>query len=138
AGIYLLETTDPAAAQQGLTMLVQMVGGFATSFADPTGEGSGDRLTPTTRTVAGTSVDSYAITDGVVLEIAIRDDYVLFATSSDAMHAALEASGSRALPSTLAALADEVPDGATSMSLSDGAASMQALGNEISSQFGLL
>lgn len=136
--VYLIETTDPAAAAQGLQMLIQMAGFMASSFADPYGEGGGMPAAPQTRDVGGVSVDSYALAEGVTLEVAITGGYVLIATSSDSMDAALQAQAAGGgLPAGLAELAAEVPLGAGNVSFVDGGASYRALAEQLGAEFGL-
>lgn len=137
-GLYLIETTDAAAADQGLEMLISMGTMFAGAFLDPYAEGDGMPAAPTERTVAGVTVDSYDIGDGIVIEVAITGGYVVIATSSSVMDNALQAyAAGGALPSTLVGLAGNVPGGASSVLLQDGAASFRMIGQMLTSQFGL-
>src|SRR5690606_11985200 len=132
------ETTDPAAADMGLEMLISMGTMFAGAFLDPYGEGDGMPAAPTERTVAGVTVDSYDIGEGVVVEVAITGGYVIVATSSDVMDGALQAyAAGGSLPASLAALADNIPLGAGNVVLQDGAASFRMIGQMLTSQFGL-
>ena len=136
--LYLIATSDAAAADQGLEMLISMGTMFAGGFLDPYGEGGGMPTAPATRTVAGVNVDTYAIGEGVVIEVAITGGYVLVATSSGAMDDALQAhAAGGALPPVLASLAGNVPLGAGNVLLQDGAASFRMLGQTLTSQFGL-
>lgn len=136
--LYLIETTDPAAAEQGLQMLFSMGSMFAGAFLDPFGEGDGMPAEPAQRNVAGANVTSYEMGEGVTLEVAITGGYVLVATGSSAMDNALQArAAGGALPATLAALAGNVPSGAGSVTLQDGAATYRMLGQALTSQFGL-
>lgn len=136
--LYLIETTDPAAADMGLEMLISMGTMFAGAFLDPYGEGDGMPAAPTERTVAGVTVDSYDIGEGVVVEVAITGGYVIVATSSDVMDGALQAyAAGGSLPASLAALADNIPLGAGNVVLQDGAASFRMIGQMLTSQFGL-
>lgn len=137
--LYLIETTDPVAAAQGLETLISMVTMFAGAFLDPYGEGGGMPVAPTERNVAGVTVDSYDVGEGVVVEIAITGGFVVVATSSEVMDGALRAhAAGGALAPQLADLARNVPGGAGSVLLQDGAASYRMVGQMLTSQFGLL
>lgn len=136
--LYLIQTTDPAAADQGLEMLISMGTMFAGAFLDPFGEDEGMPAAPTQRTVAGVNVDSYDLGEGIVIEIAITGGYVVVATSSSVMDGSLQAyAAGGALPPVLAGLAGNVPTGASGLLLQDGAASFRMLGQTLTSQFGL-
>lgn len=136
--VFLIQSTDLAAAESGLTALIQMGGMLASSFADPYGEG-GATPEPVTRSVAGVDVDSYLLTDGVTLELAFTGDYVVIATSSDAMDGALTAAANGGgLQGELARLAQQVPSGAGSITVTDSAATFRMLAEQLDSQFGLL
>ena len=109
----------------------------AGQFMDPYGEGGG-AVAPAQRTVAGVTVDSYDVGEGIAIEIAVANGYVIIATSSTAMNAALQASAAGgALPSTLASLTGDVPADAATVLLQDGAASFRMMGQMLTSQFGL-
>ncbi len=137
--VYLIETTDEAAARQGLQMLIQMGGAFATGFADPYGEGDAMPTTPQTRDVGGVQVDTYDFADGVTLELAITDGYVLLATGEGSMDTALAARAAGGnLPSVLADLADELPQSAASISIMDGGAYYGVLAEQFGAEFGLI
>ena len=136
--LYLIQTTDAGAADMGLEMLISMGSMFAGAFLDPYGEGDGMPSAPTQRTVAGVTVDSYDVGEGVVIEVAITGGYVVVATSSAVMDNALQAhAAGGALPASLASLAGNVPLGANSVLLQDGAASFRMIGQTLTSQFGL-
>lgn len=135
--LYLIETTDPAAATAGLKTIIEMGSMVAGQFMDPYGEGGG-AVAPAQRTVAGVTVDSYDVGEGIAIEIAVANGYVIIATSSTAMNAALQASAAGgALPSTLASLTGDVPADAATVLLQDGAASFRMMGQMLTSQFGL-
>lgn len=138
--VYLIEATDENAAREGLSTLVQLGAMFASSFADPFGENSDDMMlgAPTTRQVAGVSVDSYDLVDGLTLEITVSDGYALIATSPASMDAALLAASSGGQASALiSSLANEVPPGAGSFMLSDTGATLLMTGEQLASQYGL-
>src|SRR5690554_2101031 len=136
--LYLIETTDAAAAEQGLEMLIGMGTMFAGAFLDPYSEEGGMPVEPAQRTVAGVSVDSYDIGEGVTIDVAIAGDFVVVATSSEAMDGALQAYAAGGdMPATLAGLTGDIPVGASSVLLQDGPASYRMLGQMFTSQFGL-
>lgn len=135
--LYLVEITNADAARAGLEQLLAMAGEMAGAFIDPMGEGSD--FEPTTRNVAGSDVTVYTFAPGVEAETAIVDGYLVIATSSSAMDAALNANASGSdLTGQLASLASNLPSGASSVSLSDDAAAYTALADTVMSQFGLL
>ncbi len=135
--LYLVEITDADAARAGLEQLLAMAGETAGAFVDPMGEGG--NFEPSTRNVAGADVTVYTFAPGVEAETAIVGGYLLIATSSSAMDAALNAHASGGdLSGDLAALAKSLPLGASSVSVSDDAAAMSAMADTVMSQFGLL
>lgn len=135
--LYLVEITNADAARAGLEQLLAMATETAGAFADPMGEGGS--FEPTTRSVAGSDVTVYTFAPGVEAETAIVDGYLIIATSSSAMDAALSANASGGnLTGDLAALANNLPSGASSVMVSDDAASYAALADTVMSQFGLL
>lgn len=136
--LYLVETTNPAAAEEGLNELINMVAMFASMFMDPFGDGSAGPAEPAQRTVAGVTVTSYDMGQGLVFELAVTNGYAVVATSSGAMNAALTASAQGgAMPATLASLAGNVPGNSSTVLLQDGAASLRMMGQILTSQFGL-
>ncbi|MFO7545746.1 MAG: DUF3352 domain-containing protein [Trueperaceae bacterium] len=134
--LYLVEATDLAAAEAGLSELLQMGMAMAGSFADPMGEGAS--VAPTSREIAGVTVTVYELAPGFEFNLAYVDGYAVLATTSKAMDLALAAraqGGGR--PANLAALLREVPTGARSFGITDDQASMQATAETIVSQLGL-
>lgn len=135
--VYLLAVTDEAAAQAGLAQFLTMATSMASSFMDPSG-GAGF-VQPTTRTSAGVNVTSYDLGEGITFEIAFSGGYLLLATSSTGMDAALAAGadGAAGVSGSLAALQPNVPAAAVSMALSNDQASLRALADTLLSQFGM-
>lgn len=135
--VYLLAVTDEAAAQAGLAQFLTMATSMASSFMDPSG-GAG-LVQPTTRTSAGVNVTSYDLGEGITFEIAFSGGYLLLATSSTGMDAALAAGadGAAGVSGSLAALQPNVPAAAVSMALSNDQASLRALADTLLSQFGM-
>lgn len=135
--VYLLAVTDETAAQAGLAQFLTMATSMASSFMDPSG-GAG-LVQPTTRTSAGVNVTSYDLGEGITFEIAFSGGYLLLATSSTGMDAALAAGadGAAGVSGSLAALQPNVPAAAVSMALSNDQASLRALADTLLSQFGM-
>lgn len=134
--LYLIEAKDLAAAEAGMSQLLQMGMAMAGAFADPMGQASA--AAPTTREVAGVTVTSYAVAPGFELNLAYVDGYAVLATTASGMDRALAAradGGGR--PAGLASLVQQVPTGARAFSLSDDAASLQATAETLVSQLGL-
>ena len=134
--LYMIEATDLAAAEAGLSELLQMGMAMAGSFADPMGEGG--MTAPTSREIGGVTVTVYEVAPGFELNLAYVDGYAVLATTSKAMDLAMSAraqGGGR--PANLAALLREVPAGARSFSITDDQASMQATAETLVSQLGL-
>ncbi|MEX2543134.1 MAG: DUF3352 domain-containing protein [Trueperaceae bacterium] len=131
--VYLVQSSDDAAAGQGLSMLFGTVGGLVAGFADPTGQGGAAGIAQ--RDVAGVQVTSYRMGPGVNLAHAVTDGWALIATSDDAIDQALAARDQGgALRGELARLAGEVPDSATAYSLTDLAETLSQSGAQTASQ----
>lgn len=135
--VYLVETTDAAAASSGIATLLQIAVSSASAFMDPMGEG--EAITPQTGNVAGVDVTTWNLADGFTLSTAVADGYAIFATTPGAMTSVLEARGGGAgLSATLAPLRSQVPAGVRSFTLSDDRASMAATAETLLSQMGML
>ncbi len=134
--VYLIETTDPAAAQAGLDQLLAAVGEGVAAFSDPSG-GAGN-LSISTRDMAGVEVTRIAVTPGMTLSYAVADNFALIATSDDSIDAVLSAFASGAsLQPTLAPLLDEVPSDARSFTLADTRATLENAALQLTSQLQL-
>ena len=134
--VFLIETLDPAAAQQGLTVLFSTVGTFASGFADPSGAGA--PVAPTVSTVAGVQVTSYDVIQGVSLSFAVTDGYALIATSAEAMMVVLEAKAAGGnLSVGFTALEAQIPPEARSFTLTDTRATLEGTATQMSSQLQL-
>lgn len=133
--VYLLAVTDEAAAQAGLSQFLAMTTSLASSFMDPSG-GPG-LVQPTTRTSSGTNVTTYDLGEGIVVEVAFSKGFLLVATSSSGMDAALAAGAAGAgLSGSLAPLLQNVPGAAVSITLSNDQANLRSLADTVLSQFG--
>jgi hypothetical protein len=86
--VYIIASTDDAAASAGLANLFQKIGTTVSAMTNPQGQST---LTPTVSTVAGVTVTSYAVSSGINVSYAVTNGNVLIATSKEAMTAALTA-----------------------------------------------
>jgi hypothetical protein len=131
--VYLLETRDEAAADQGLSLLFGMVSGLAAGFSDPMGQGGSETIRR--RDVAGVRVTSYAMAPGVTIAHAVVDGWVLLATSDSTIDAVLrgrrEATG---LEGELLRLATLVPPAATAFALADLGETISQSGAQLAAQ----
>ncbi|MCY4355340.1 MAG: hypothetical protein OXC09_11290 [Truepera sp.] len=134
--VYLIETTDPAAAQAGLDQLLAAVGEGVAAFSDPSG-GAGN-LSISTRDMAGVKVTRIAVIPGMTLSYAVADNFALIATSANSIDAVLSAFASGvSLRPTLAPLLDEVPSDARSFTLADTRATLENAALQLTSQLQL-
>ena len=134
--VYLIETTDPAAAQTGLDRLLAAVGEGVAAFSDPSG-GAGN-LSISTRDMARVEVTRIAVTPGMTLSYAVADNFALIATSDDSIDAVLSAFASgTSLQPTLAPLLAEVPSDARSFTLADTRATLENAALQLTSQLQL-
>ncbi len=131
--VFMLQSTDDAAAAAGLSQLFTTVATQASAFTDPSGGAGAPDVS--THQVGDVTVTSYGMGPGIALSYAVTDGYALVATSTEAMDKVLQArSGSTALPATLAAMQGQVPQGAHSFALADQRASLEATAASIASQ----
>lgn len=131
--VFVLGASDTAAAQSGLDTFFQTLSRQVAAFTNPEGAASG--AASSTREVAGTTVTSYRMAEGITLETAVVGDNALIATSSAALDAVLSASGANP---AFADLAAQAPAGATSVSVADNQASVRATAAQLVSQLQLL
>lgn len=135
--LYLVKTTDEAAARTGIATLFQMAAGMASSFMDPMGEGSA--VTPTPRDVGGVAVTDWSLGEGFTISTAVTDGFAIIATTPTGMDQALAArQGSQGLPLALAPLRQRIPQGVNSYSLSDDSASLAATADMLLSQMDMV
>lgn len=126
--VYVLEANNEDAALVGLEMLFQTAGSGIAAFANPSGEMESTQ--GLTQDLNGVSVTSYDITDGVSVSYAVIDQHVLIATSQEALATVLAAKDSPANPLLLT----DVPEGASSIGLSDNKRSLEGSAEQIISQ----
>lgn len=135
--VYLIETTDEAAADAGLTQLLSLVAGFSSSFMDPTGEGAA--VAPEQREVSGVTVTDWTLTEGFTISTAVTGGYALVATTPESIDAVLAArAGGAGLSNALAPLVRRVPQGARSFALSDDQAALAFASESLVDQFGMM
>ncbi|MGL4609646.1 MAG: hypothetical protein ACRCYY_08165 [Trueperaceae bacterium] len=129
--VYLFAASDEAAAQEGLSTLVQTISTQIAAFADPSG-GTGNAA-ETTEDIAGVPVTSFEVTDGVNLSYAVTDGYALLATSQDAMTKVLNVGEPFAQTPAVEALLADVPEDAMSFAITNDQALWQNSAEQISS-----
>lgn len=135
--LYLVRTTNEAAASTGLSTVLQMAAGMASSFMDPMGEGA--MVMPQTRDVGGVEVTDWALGEGFTLSTAVTGGFAIIATTPSGMDQALAArQGSQGLPLSLAPLRQRIPQGVNSYSLSDDSASLTATADMLVSQMDMV
>ena len=136
--VYILEASDEAAAQAGLSNLLQTVSTLVASFADPSG-GAGSASSETLD-IAGVEATTFTITEGISLSYAVADGHAFIGTSSDALTAVLEARGgdsSLRNAAVFGSLQTTAPDTASSLSLSNNQATLANTAQQITSQLQL-
>jgi hypothetical protein len=129
--VYMFEASDEAAAQEGLTNLVQTISAQVAAFADPSG-GTGNAAESSTD-IAGVSVNNFEITSGVSLSYAVTNGYALLATSQDAMTKVLESSGSLQDVEAVQSLLTFIPEDASSFAISNDQVTLQSTASQLSS-----
>lgn len=134
--VYVISTTDDAAAAAGLGQVMQSISMTVAMFADPSG-GMGSAATDTT-TLAGVSVTTYTMAPGVTISVAVDGGYAYIAPSLEALTDTLSGSTSLASNPTYQASTALVPGDASSLSYVDNSASLSAAGEQLVSQLQLL
>ena len=133
--VFLSEDDDRARA--GLERTASMIASLVSAFADPMGQGG--MVQARTRDVAGITVTTFDVFPGAALHLAVDQGFALIATSEGAADAVARAlADGAALPPTLARLLPEVPLEATSFTLSDDRASLEATAEQLALQVQLL
>ena len=134
--VYVISTTDGAAAARGLGQLMQSVSMTLAMFADPSG-GMGNAELEVSD-VAGVSVSTYTMAPGVTISIAVDGGYAYIAPSLDALVASLSGAGSLVDDVNYQDSVALVPGDASSFSYSDNSASLSATAEQLISQLQLL
>ncbi len=128
---------DDARARAGLERSASMIASLVSAFADPMGRGGMVAAQP--RDVAGITITTFDVFPGAALHLAVADGFALIATSEGAADAVARAlADGSALPPALARLLPEVPLEATSFTLSDDRASLEATAEGLALQVQLL
>lgn len=132
--VYIITTEDEAAAQTGLDTLLQSISGTVASFADPSG-GAGNATTDT-EDVAGVTVNTFTITEGISLSYAVANGYAYIGTTQEALTSVLEASTASSLQEsdTFSRLSAAAPEGADSLSVADNQATLSSTAAQLVSQ----
>jgi hypothetical protein len=130
--LYITRVSDEAAAQRGLDELLGTLGTTISSFTDPFSDGTADSaIVSTDRMVEGVLVKTTTLTDGVTISYAVTDGFALFSTDDTSVSAALEAHASGdTLGGHLAELVAQVPQDATSYTVSDDRALVESTAAE--------
>lgn len=129
--VYIIASTDDAAASAGLTGLFQKVGMTISAMTNPQGQST---LTPTVSTIAGVTVTSYAASSGINVSYAVTNGNVLIATSKEAMTAVLTAAQNGQTLADQAAFkkaSQTFPADASSISYTDEQASVKASAEQL-------
>ena len=132
--VYIIAATDEAAAQTGLDTLLQSVSGTVASFADPSG-GAGNASTQTEE-IAGTTVNTFTITEGISLSYAVANGYAYIGTTLEGLRGVLTASAASSLQEseTFGRLTSEAPQDAGSLSVADNQATLSSTAEQLVSQ----
>ena len=80
--VYIIEVADEAAAQTGLSNLLQTISTIVAGFADPSG-GAGNASSAVTD-IAGVEATTLTITEGISLSYAVTDGHAFIGTSPEA------------------------------------------------------
>ena len=129
--VYLIQTTNAAAAERGLGALFQNISRVASSMNDP--QGGAGQPQRSQETIAGVTVNRFEIVPGTTLLYAVSGGYALIGTSEKAMTAALTAQTGEGR-SDSDSLFTGVPGDATSYAYTDDRATYQNLAQTLSSQ----
>lgn len=113
----LVESTDDAAARQGLTMLLTTIGPSLGAFTSPDG---GAMAMPESVQVAGYDVQRLELFDELSIDTAVVDGWALITFSPEVTDAVLSAhAAGEAPPAALADAADAVPAEVRAWTVSD-------------------
>lgn len=132
SSVYILETSDEAAAQASLDNLFFMGSMMATSMLSL--DGSQGMPEPDISELGGVSVTTYDFADGFSLSYGVADGHVYLATDAAALAAVLGGTGSG---TDLERLGAEVPGNVAGFSVTDYSATIRASSEQLASQLGL-
>lgn len=134
--VYLIETTDPAAAETGLSTLLQTLGAGLAAFTDPMGQAGS--VPTTTQELAGLTVTTATISSGITLSYAVTDDAVIIATSPAAMRAALTPTATLDATPQFNRLTQLAPTNARAYGLTDNQRTLRESAGQLTNQLQLL
>ena len=127
-GIYLIQTKNAAAAERGLSELLQSISQVTSNLSSA--QGSGGQPQRSQETLEGANVTRFDLSPGATLFYTVQNGYALIGTSEKAMAAALSAQTGEGQTGLFTA----VPRGATSYAYTDDRATYQNLAQTLSSQ----
>lgn len=135
--LFIMRTTDDAAASTGLETLLTTLGSTIGMFMSLDGSGPA-AAGAQTETVQGVTVSTMDIGSGIVLSWAVTDGFVLFSTDGTSVAAALEARAAAApLGTRLEAMLANVPEGAVGFNVSDDGATVASTAEQLALQLQL-
>ncbi len=126
--VFILEVTDEAKAQEGLTTLLTLAGGSVAALANPSGQSGAAGIT--TEQLNGIDVYSFEVSPGIQLKYTFVNGYAVIATSAEALNTVLSASANPLTGSSFAGL----PEGINSYSTIDNRRSLESSASQIVSQ----
>jgi hypothetical protein len=129
--VYVFETSDEAAAQQGISTLIETISTQVSAFADPSG-GTGN-AEQSTEDIAGATVTTLDITSGVSLSYAVQGGKAILATSKDGLRKVLEAQDNITSLEAVQGLLEFVPENASGFAISNNQATLQGSAGQIRS-----
>lgn len=137
--LYILRTSSDADAQSGLDNIMMTLNMLISSFTSLDGSSAGGFDAGTTEVVAGTSVRTMELTDGVILSYAVVDGFVLIGTDHTSVGNALNARAAGGNASaTISRMLAAVPADSVSFSAGDSGAMMTSMASQIPAQIEML
>ena len=129
--VYIFDTNDETAAQDGIASLIQTISAQVAAFADPSG-GTGNSQ-QTTEDFGGVSVTTLDITSGVSLSYAVSDGKAILATSKDGLRKVLEAQESITSLEPVRDLLASIPEDASGFTIANNKATLEGSASQIRS-----
>ena len=128
--LYLFRTSDDTGARSGLGTLMQTVGNMVAMFGSLNSSTAQPMVT--TRDVAGVTIQTLDVTDGLVVSWAVTDGFVLVSTDNTSIEAGLQAraTGEQA-NALLLELLDQVPASVAGFMASDDRQTYTALASQL-------
>ena len=131
--VYIFDTNDETAAQDGIASLIQTISAQVAAFADPSG-GTGNSQ-QTTEDFAGVSVTTLDITSGVSLSYAVSDGKAILATSKDGLRKVLEAQENITSLEPVRDLLASIPEDASGFTIANNKATLEGSASTNSQQY---